>query len=105
MHRFGQRIRRDVLRPQTLDYAHGTTGEEPEAQHLKELRERCETLTGEEIRSMYTEMGLQGMLEALGTTAEELKILEERDPGVREGRVGELLNLGRLRMQNEGEIT
>ena len=101
MHRFGQQLRRDVLRPQTLDYAHGTTGDEPEAQHLAELRERCETITGEEIRKMYTEMGVQGMLNALGTTAEELELLEERDPAVREGRVGELLNLERMRMQDE----
>ena len=97
MHRFGQRLRRDVLRPQTLDYAHGTTDDEPEAGHLTELRNRCEGLSGEEIRRMYTELGVQGMLEALGTTAEELKMLEERDPEVREGRVGELLTLERLR--------
>lgn len=101
MHRIGQRLRRDVLRPQTLDYAHGTTGDESEAGHLTELRKRCEGLSGEDIRRMYTELGAQGMLEALGTTAEELKMLEELDPGVREGRVGELLTLERL-MGGEG---
>src|SRR4051794_27038930 len=31
MHRFGQRMRREVLRPQTLDHEHGTTGEEEES--------------------------------------------------------------------------
>ena len=97
MHRFGQQLRRDILRPQTLDYAHGTTGEEePEAQHLRELRERCEALTGEDIRQAYKEVGMEGMLERLGTTAEELRELEERDPRVREGMVGKLLNMGRV---------
>ena len=102
MHRFGQRLRRDVLRPETLDYAHGTTGEETEAQHLKELRDRCEALTGEDIRGAYEEVGMEGMLEKLGTTAEELKELHERDPELRKGRIGELLNLELVKMA-EGE--
>ena len=102
MHRFGQRLRRDMLRPETLDYAHGTTGEENEAQHLKELRDRCEALTGDDIRGAYEEVGIEGMLKKLGTTAEELKDLNERDPELRKGRIGELLNLERVKMA-EGE--
>lgn len=102
MHRFGQRLRRDVLRPETLDYAHGTTGEEIEAQHLKELRDRCEALTGEDIRGAYVKVGMEGMLEKLGTTAEELRRLHEQDPELRNGRIGELLNLERVKMA-EGE--
>ncbi|KAL8826707.1 MAG: hypothetical protein Q9191_003632 [Dirinaria sp. TL-2023a] len=93
MHRFGQRMRREILRPQTLDHAHGTTGEEkPEAQHLRELRERIEKVPGEEIRQKMSELGPDGLFEAIGTTAEELKALEERDPMIREGRLMELYN-------------
>lgn len=63
MHRFGQRMRREILRPQTLDHAHGTTGEEkPEAQHLRELRERLEKVPGEEIRQKMSELGPDGLL-------------------------------------------
>ena len=102
MHRFGQRLRRDVLRPETLDYAHGTTGEETEAQHLKELRDRCDSLTGEDIRGAYAEVGMEGLLDKLGTTAEELRELHERDPEIRKGRLGELLNLERVKLA-EGE--
>ena len=102
MHRFGQRLRRDVLRPETLDYAHGTTGEETEAQHLKELRDRCEALTGEDIRGAYEAVGMEGMLEKLGTTAEELRELHERDPEIRKGRIGQLLNLDSVKLA-EGE--
>ena len=95
MHRFGQRMRREILRPQTLDHAHGTTGEEePEAGHLRELRERLENFPGDEIRQMLAELGPEGLFKAIGTTAEELKALEEQDPRIREGRLMELYNIG-----------
>lgn len=94
MHRFGQRMRREILRPQTLDHAHGTTGEEqPEAQHLRELRERLEKLPGDEIRQKMSELGPDGLFKAIGTTADELKALEKRDPMIREGRLMELYNV------------
>ena len=93
VHRLGQRMRRDLLRPQTLDHAHGTTGdEEPEAVHLRALRERLETYSGEEVRQKLVELGPEGLFEAIGTTAEELKALGEQDPGIREGRLMELYN-------------
>jgi hypothetical protein len=46
MHRFGQQVRRDILRPQSLDHAHGTTGEEVEAQHLRLLGDKLEAMAG-----------------------------------------------------------
>lgn len=98
MHRLGQRMRREILRPQTLDHAHGTTGEEPEAEYLRELRERLERIPGDEIRQKFQELGPEGLFKAIGTTAEELKALGERDPKIREGRLMELYNMenGRL---------
>lgn len=80
MHRFGQRMRRDLLRPQTLDYAHGTTGEETEAEHLQLLRKKLESLHGEEIQETIQRLGPDGMYEAVGATAEELLQLEKGNP-------------------------
>jgi len=80
MHRFGQQIRRDVLRPQVLNYAHGTTGHEVEAQHLQELRARVEAMTGSEIKEQVETLGPEAVLRHLGTTAEELLLLQQQDP-------------------------
>lgn len=80
MHRFGQRMRRDLLRPQTLDYAHGTTGEETEAEHLQLLRKKLENLGGKEIQETIQRLGPDGMYEAVGATAEELLQLEKGNP-------------------------
>lgn len=80
MHRFGQKLRRDILRPETLDYAHGTTGSEEEAQHLRKLRTRLEALGGEEIKERVEKFGPEAVLEHIGTTAEELLLLEREDP-------------------------
>ncbi len=82
MHRFGQRMRRDLLRPQTLDYAHGTTGEETEAEHLQLLRKRLENIGGDEIQEIIKRLGPEGMYEAVGATAEELLQLERENPEV-----------------------
>lgn len=79
MHKLGQRMRRDILRPETLDYAHGTTGQEIEASHLKALRSRLENLKGEEIRHRLHTLGPDAILEAIGATAEELRAIEKDD--------------------------
>ena len=67
MHRFGQRIKRDILRPQTEDYAHGTTGNEEEPEHLQELRRRLESLGGEEIKAKVERLGPEATLQDLET--------------------------------------
>ena len=67
MHRFGQRIRRDIFRPQTEDHAHGTTGTEEEAEPLQELRRRLESLEGEEIRAKVEKYGPDATLEEIET--------------------------------------
>ena len=80
MHRFGQQIRRDILRPELQDYAHGTTGTEVEPQHLQKLRQRLEALDGAEIKDRVDQFGSEAVLRELGATAEELRFLEQQDP-------------------------
>ena len=80
MHRFGQKVRRDILKPQTQDYAHGRTGEEVEAVHLQRLREKLEALDGHEIKDKVDQMGPDAVLKELGATADELLLLEKQDP-------------------------
>ncbi|KAI9680651.1 MAG: hypothetical protein M1817_004091 [Caeruleum heppii] len=67
MHRFGQQMRRDLLRPQMEDHAHGTTGQEPpEEHHLQMIRERLEGLSGEEVRVVMEKGGVEGVLRRVG---------------------------------------
>jgi hypothetical protein len=80
MHRFGQQIRRELLRPQTLDHAHGTTGTEFEAKHLRQLREQLESLDGAAIKEKVEGQGADAVLRELGTTLEELAFLGQEDP-------------------------
>ncbi|MCJ1254928.1 hypothetical protein MMC24_002744 [Lignoscripta atroalba] len=80
MHRFGQQIRRDILRPMEFDYAHGTTGREGEPQHLRKLRETLELWKGEDIKEAVEDRGSEAVLRELGATAEELLVLKKEDP-------------------------
>ncbi|KAL2357171.1 hypothetical protein BJ546DRAFT_432531 [Cryomyces antarcticus] len=81
MHRFGARVRREILPPQTLDYLHGTTGKEPpEPQHLSALREKLEALGGEEIRDKIAQDGWEATVEKIGANAEELRGLARQNP-------------------------
>jgi hypothetical protein len=104
MHRFGQLVRRDIFRPETLDHAHGTTGHEVEAPHLQDLRRRLESLDGVEIREKVERVGPDAMFEAIGATAKELAWLEQQDPegleALKEDRMTALCN-----MWNQGPKT
>ncbi|KAL8644674.1 MAG: hypothetical protein Q9210_007135 [Variospora velana] len=91
MHRFGQRMRREVLPPDTLDYAHGTTGEEAEPEHLRELRSRLEAIGGDEIRRRVRELGTEGAMREIGATMEVLVELEKRGGVVVEGEKGDVI--------------
>lgn len=94
MHKFGQRMRRDILRPEMLDYAHGTTGQEVEASHLQDLRRKLEGLPGAEIRDKVRTMGPEALLKSIGATVEDLRILEQSDPdGMRDERLSALINM------------
>ncbi|KAF2087377.1 RNI-like protein, partial [Saccharata proteae CBS 121410] len=74
IHRLGQSVRREILRPQTADYLHGTTGMEgPEPRHLEVLREQLFRLSGEELREMVVRDGWEETVKRIGASAEELR--------------------------------
>ncbi|KAL8995971.1 MAG: hypothetical protein Q9169_004418 [Polycauliona sp. 2 TL-2023] len=85
MHIFGQRVRREMLPPDMLDYAHGTTGEEDEPQHMRELRIRLEELAGGQIQQRLEEIGPEAVIKEIGATKEELLELERRGEGMGKG--------------------
>ena len=80
MHRLGQQIRRSILKPEGLDYAHGTNEASVDPPHLAVLRSRLENLQGDEIRRSVMEKGLDQVLEELGANADQLAQLEMEDP-------------------------
>lgn len=75
MHRFGQQFRRDILRPESEDHLHATTGTEIEAAHLAMLRAMIEELGGEEVKKLVEEKGARSVIEEL---AEEASVLRRR---------------------------
>ncbi|KAL8659954.1 MAG: hypothetical protein Q9226_000176 [Calogaya cf. arnoldii] len=86
MHRFGQRVRREMLPPDVLDYAHGTTGEENQPQHMRELRSKLEAIDGELIQKRVEEIGAENVILEIGATKEELLELERRGEGMGSGK-------------------
>jgi hypothetical protein len=69
MHRFGQKFRRDILKPESEDHEHGTTGLEEEPRHLQLLRAMVEGLEGEEIRNKLESNGQGAVIEELSNDA------------------------------------
>lgn len=109
MHKFGQQVRREMFRPQFLDYAHGTTNEDPpESPHITALREKLELLKGDDIRKRVEEFGPDRVLEEMGADAEELLALEKQDPSefekFRESQMVAHLNTMRMRADSGGSV-
>lgn len=79
MHRFGQKLRRDILPPESFDHLHRskTSEETPEARHLQELRKRLEQLDGKQISELYRKEGVEGLYKYMGATREELAQMEK----------------------------
>lgn len=77
MHRFGQSMRREVLKPTgTDDYEHGTSIDDtPEPAYIAALRARLETFRGEEIRQKVEQEGVDNVIRRLGINAQELMML------------------------------
>ena len=69
MHRFGQKFRRDILKPETEDHVHGTSGREETPKHLQLLRAMVEGLEGEEIRNKLEASGEDAIIEELNNDA------------------------------------
>ena len=82
MHRFGQSMRREVLKPsQVDDVLHGTsTGDEPEAAHLAALRSKLEAFSGEEIRGQVAAKGVDEVIKELDINSMQLKAMMKEDP-------------------------
>lgn len=82
MHRFGQSMRREVLKPTgTDDVLHGTLANDPaESPTLAALRQKLEGFSGEIIRSEVESKGADKVIKELGLNAQELAALEKQDP-------------------------
>ena len=81
MHRFGQKFRRDILKPEGEDHEHGTTGFEETPPHLTLLRGLIEGINGNELRSRIEEVGQDSVLEDLANEASLLRQeLMQQDP-------------------------
>lgn len=82
MHRFGQNLRREILKPTGVDdHLHGTsTNDQLEPESLAALRARLEELGGDEIRQKVEHDGADNVVRELGINAQELLIMKEQDP-------------------------
>ena len=82
MHRFGQQIKRDMLKPRTEDFANGTTGTatDDESEYMQDLRRRLESLDGSKIQESIKRLGPEAIFDAIEATAEELAVWEQKDP-------------------------
>lgn len=88
IHRIGQKVRRDILRPQqeqaqTLEGGEvqgGVAQQEEEQGHLVGLRARLEGLSGEEMRRSLDRGGWEETLSKVGANAEDLKRLQMENP-------------------------
>ncbi|APA16155.1 hypothetical protein SS1G_10314 [Sclerotinia sclerotiorum 1980 UF-70] len=81
MHRFGQKIRRNILKPEVEDNLHGTTGLEIQPAHMQFLRSMVEDLHGEDIRNKLETLGPDAVIAELNNEASILRRgLIENDP-------------------------
>lgn len=82
MHRFGQNLRREILKPTGVDdHLHGTSKDDkPEHESLAALRSRLEELGGDEIRQRVEHDGADNVVRELGINAQELLVMKEQDP-------------------------
>ena len=94
MHRFGQRLRRDILRPQMEDQLHGTTGDEVEPEHIQKLRERLENIGSDELKARVEELGPEATMKVL----ESERLRGETGAGGPDGQEVETLEEWRKRM-------
>ncbi len=101
MHRFGQRLRRDILRPQVEDHSVGTTGNEEEPEHLQKLRERLENIGSDELKAKVEELGPEATLKVLKSE----RLRGELEAGTTGGMETETLEEWRKRMMGSAIIS
>lgn len=81
MHRFGQKIRRDILKPESQDHLHGTDGTEKEAAHLQYLRKMVEDMGGDLIKRKVQTEGEDAVISELNNETSLLRQqLKDSDP-------------------------
>jgi hypothetical protein len=94
MHRFGQGVRREVLRQSEMG-----EGENIDSAHLEEIRNRFDEFKGEEIRERVMREGADSVLKSLGMNTKELAVLQKEDPEsfmiFRDSQIAAQINSGR----------
>lgn len=94
MHRFGQGVRRKVLRHSELE-----DSEQLDPEHLAEMRARFDDFKGEEIRERVEREGADSVLKSLGMNTKELAVLQKEDPEsfmvFRDSQIAAQINSGR----------
>ena len=101
MHRFGQRLRRDILRPQMEDQLHGTTGNEEEPEHIQKLRERLENIGSDELKAKVEELGPEATMKVIQSE----RLRAEAGAGNPDGPEVESLEEWRKRMMGSATIS
>ncbi|KAI9893964.1 MAG: hypothetical protein M1814_005517 [Vezdaea aestivalis] len=91
IHRFGQSLRRELLKPQGEDHAHGTTGDEMEEEDILRLRQQLENLEGPEILQQIKAKGHANAMKELGEQRDSIRkaIGEEELQRLKAEEVGE----------------
>jgi len=81
MHRFGQKMRREILKPEMEDHKHSAADMKQWAPHLQLLRDTLEELGGEEIRKKIEAGGQNALIQELNIEASALRqSVIESDP-------------------------
>ena len=107
MHRFGQSMRREVLKPTGIeDNLHGSKESDSDPPHLAALRAKIEELRGEDIRYRVEKDGADTVIREIGLNAQELLLLREQDPegfaAFRESQLAAQINAGMITKDQSG---
>ncbi|KAJ9614539.1 Microtubules assembly and stabilization protein [Cladophialophora chaetospira] len=108
MHRFGQSIRREVLKPTEMDdHLHGSHSTDSDPPHLAALRAKLEEMQGEDIRFRVERDGADNVIRQLGINAQELLSLKEEDPEgfevFKKSQLAAQINAGFMLQEHNGE--
>lgn len=83
-HKLGHQLKRTVFNSQSEPYLHGTSGSteevDAEPEHLKMLRAKLESLSGDEWKACVEQEGWDGTIKMVHEKAEYLRKLQEEDP-------------------------
>ncbi|KAH8698441.1 putative cell wall biogenesis protein Mhp1 [Talaromyces proteolyticus] len=106
IHRIGQNLRRDFLEPSLNPSEEGLplSGDES---HVHALREKLKGLKGDEIRSRVESVGADKAFQELGSTVEELWIIQQQDQDAfqkfKQSQIAAQINAGLRPPSSQGE--